>query len=148
MTKQEWERPLSEQHLHRALGSPKPPGTAHTRAIPLLPGSSRHFPRTGNTTAGSQGRKSNPAAEHGKHNAEEGFTEGRISYQVTSQQLHLVILGNSLLPSLPSVTKHHIQHLGGAVPHCLGTLHYFFFPLAIHFELFYKEQHNINVPSL
>lgn len=100
----------------------------HTRAIPLLPGFSRHFPCTENTTAGSQGRKSNPATEHGKHDAEEGVTEGRGSNQVTSQQLHLAIWGNSLLPSLPSVRKHHIQHLGGAVPHCLGTLHYCFFP--------------------
>lgn len=118
MTKQEWDCPLPEE---QSLGSPIPPGTA-SGVLLLFPG----FSSTKTTTAGSQGRKSNPATERGKHSTEVSL---RISYQVTSQQLHLAILGNSPLPSLPSIMKHHIQHLGGAVPHCLGTFHSFFFSL-------------------
>lgn len=136
MTKQEW-RDGSVPSLSNSCTEPQ---EHHTRVLVLLPS----FSSTKNTTAASQGRKSNPATEHGRT----ASLSLRISYQVTSLQLQLAILGNSLLPLLPSITKHLIQHLGGAVPHCLGTFHSFFFPPAIHSELFYEKQHNINVPSL
>lgn len=136
VTKQKWECPLPEQCLHRAWAAPD--HQEHpTQVVLLLPS----FSSTKTTTAGNQTLPLGVESTIPRVSL-------RIGYQVTSLQLHLAVLGNSLLPSLPSIMKHHIQHLGGAVPHCLGTFHSFFFPPAIHSELFYKEQHNINISSL